>query len=127
MAECCVCPVRLPGKGGEVSYDVYVRYPSAPGHEDFDWATAWEGNMTSNVSPMWRAAGANLAEMDGRRAGDCVTALRTAIADIDARPEFYKPMEPDNGWGSVDGCTRFLGEILRACEAHPGAVLSVSR
>jgi hypothetical protein len=84
-------------------------------------------NMTSNVAPMWRLAGADLAEFKARTAGDCIPELRTAIADMAGNPEKYRPLNPSNGWGDYAGCLEFLRELLVMFEEHPKATVEVWR
>lgn len=85
------------------------------------------GNVTSNVAPMWRLAGADLAEFDGLLAGNCLPALRAAVTAMETDPDKYKALNPPNGWGSYDTCLRFLRELLTDFEANPQATVRVSR
>jgi hypothetical protein len=84
-------------------------------------------NMTSNVAPMWRAAGAQLHDFHGEPANLCAPALRDAIARMLADPDTYRAMAPANGWGSYDGCIRYLQALADDFEAHPLATVAVSR
>ncbi len=84
-------------------------------------------NMTSNVAPMWRRAGADLADFHGKPAADCIPLLRAAIADMKAHPGRYKPLNPENGWGSYEGCLLFLRELLEDFTRHPKATVAVNR
>ncbi|MGH3634219.1 MAG: hypothetical protein ACREN2_13495 [Candidatus Dormibacteria bacterium] len=84
-------------------------------------------NQTSNVSCMWRHAGADLAEFDGRTAVEALPALRIAIAAIEDDPGTYKAMNPANGWGDYDSCLEFLRELVKDFTAHPKATVVVSR
>ena len=104
-----------------MSYDIWL----VMGPEETEVADC--GNMTSNVAPMWRAAGADLAQFEGRLAGDCIPLLMNAIKDMIERPASYKGLEPRNGWGSYDGCLRYLQKILRDCQAMPLATVLVAR
>jgi hypothetical protein len=65
-------------------------------------------NMTSNVACMWRLAGADLAEMNGKPAGEVKVILATAVRNMLAEPEKYKAMNPENGWGDYEGCIDYL-------------------
>jgi hypothetical protein len=107
-----------------VSYDIWLQIDTG-GPEP---ATVTEGrNMTSNVAPMWRLAGADLADFHDRTAGECVPLLRAAIADMEDRPGKYRPLNPDNNWGSYETCLRFLRELLDDFVRHPKATVAVSR
>lgn len=88
------------------------------------------GNMTSNVSPMWgKALGHNLSDLDGRVAGGCVAALARAVSHMQdpANKAAYEAMNPLNGWGDRVGATRYLEDLLRACQKHPKATISICR
>jgi hypothetical protein len=108
-----------------LSYDISLTVDTG-GEEpavigDLDW------NYTSNCGPMWRAAGADLAEFDGKPAGDCFPILVDAIAEMRDNPGKYKEMAPPNGWGSYTSLLPALRELAEAFERHPRAIVRVSR
>lgn len=86
-----------------------------------------EFNMTSNVAPMWRRAGADLAAADGKSAGGLVLFLDAAIRRMKANPDEYRAMDPPNGWGTYEGCLEFLQELRDACAANPNTIVRVWR
>ncbi len=86
-----------------------------------------EFNMTSNVAPMWRLAGADLAEFHGQQAGTTLPLLDKAIADMAANPDKYTPLNPPNGWGNYDGCLEFLRDLRAEFARHPQATVQVWR
>jgi hypothetical protein len=106
-----------------VSYDVWLEIDTGGGNT----AYVFDRNMTSNVAPMWREAGADLAEMDGKPAVDCWPALANACDNMVDNPEKYKAMNPPNGWGSYDTCLDFLRSIRDACQEHPACTVRISR
>lgn len=85
-------------------------------------------NYTSNVSSMLELAlkGTPVDELDGALAGRVVPQLSNAIGDMDANPEIYKRMDPENGWGSYAGALAFLVLIRDGCRRHPGATLRIT-
>ncbi len=107
----------------------------------------YEGNMTSNVSGIWRAAldhcypnrldkirGPGPAEelgafeaLYGLDTHEQADLLEKAAEHITTNPDIYKPMEPKNGWGDFVGAAEFMREIALALRANPDAVISVSR
>lgn len=105
-----------------MSYDIYLYVDGGAGNG----VCAFDRNYTSNVAPMWREAGADLAQMDGMPAWRAIDCLTAAVEMMRAYPDDYRKMEPDNGWGSYDGCLQLLSEIKDACEKYPKAWLSVS-
>lgn len=108
-----------------MSYDVYLVPEEQAGLESALYL--WERNHTSNTSPIWRAAGCDVAEFDGRRASELGPAAVRAVAAITADPDKYRPMEPENGWGTVASTVCFLAEIWQACSQWPEATVRVSR
>lgn len=107
-----------------MSYDIWLTIDTG----GLDPATvSGSHNMTSNVAPMWRLAGADLAEFEDRQAGDCLPLLEAAIAEMNANPDKYRPLNPSNGWGSYESCLKFLGELRDEFARHPKATVQVWR
>jgi hypothetical protein len=92
-----------------------------PASLDADW------NYTSNCGPMWRAAGADLAEFHGKTAGECLPVLEAGIAELRANPAKYIAMNPENGWGSYDSLLPRLDELAAYFRRHLKATVVVSR
>jgi len=77
-------------------------------------------NMTSNVAPMWRLAGADLAAMKGKAAKEVRVILATAVRNMLAEPEKYKALNPGNGWGDYESCVMYLAKLaIMAGEVDP--------
>lgn len=107
-----------------MSYDIWLTIDTG-GAEP---ALVWDGwNYTSNCGPMWREAGADLAEFHGKPAGECAPILQAAIATLKADPARFEAMNPDNGWGSYRSLVVRLGDLAAGFEAHPKALVAVSR
>lgn len=108
-----------------MSYDIWFEIdaggpePISIGNRDF--------NITSNVAPMWRHAGCDLADLHDTRCADAIQPLRTAIQAMEDDPPTYKAMDPPNGWGDYNGCLQFLRDLYTSCKAHPNAIIKVSR
>lgn len=107
-----------------MSYDIWLE---ADLGGDKPITIDWGLNHTSNTSRMWSEAGADLAEMDGKLAGDCIAALETAISDLQGRPEHFNAMAPLSGWGTRESCIGFLVKVLDMFRAAPLAKVVVSR
>jgi hypothetical protein len=90
-----------------------------------DELTWW--NYTSNSAWMWREAGADLAEFEGKTAGECAPLLKSAIDALEADPERFRAGNPATGWGDYDSLLDALKELLRDFEANPEAIVRVSR
>jgi predicted HD phosphohydrolase len=112
-----------------MSYDVSLETTTTTGTGPESKAELYWANMTSNVAPMWRKAGCDLAEFDGKPAADLAAALPSAIAHMTdpANQAEYLAMEPDNGWGHVSTTVLFLTKLLIACREHPQSVVIISR
>lgn len=107
-----------------VSYDIWLE-ADLGGPEPMEVGLWW--NYTSNCGPMWREAGADLAEFHGRQAGDCGEALLCAIQTMEREPERFQAMNPSNGWGSYDTLLPALRELLEMFKRAPRATVKVSR
>lgn len=89
------------------------------------------GNYTSNVAAMWRHALPNswdgLDGLDGRLCGSAAVGLHEGVKHMEANPQVYKPMEPENGWGSYFGALSFLDRLAKAARQHPACTIKVDR
>jgi hypothetical protein len=124
-----------------MSYDIYLTDPKPgepcghcggtgkePAGEDKGWSgSPLDWNYTSNCAPMWRKAGADLAEFHGKLAGECVPLLAAAIAAMEADPDAYRELNPPNGWGDYDSLLRALKKLLKGFEGNPHMVVWISR
>ena len=89
-------------------------------------------NITHNVNNIARAAGIyehlwRPDEIGITNAKQLIVPLRVGLSILESNPEKFRKMNPDNGWGSYDGLVDFVRDYLAACEAHPGAMVEVSR
>lgn len=111
-----------------MSYDVYLEIDTGADEP----AEIWWGNMTSNVSGMWRKAMPHtdgLAGFDGMKALSATAVLDAGLQRLQdpAEREAFEAMAPSNGWGSHQSATRFVSDILAACRAHPRTTIRISR
>ena len=86
----------------------------------------WWRNHTSNTSAMWRHAGADLAEMSGKRAADVAPLLAVAVERMRADEPTYRQWDAPNGWGDYASTLDFLTAIAEACALHPATIVHVS-
>lgn len=115
-----------------MSYDVSLISKKAEkcptcGHDPSGAETYFSANHTSNTAGMWRHAGCDIAEFDGKLASELGASLKVAIDAMRANPGLYKPMEPDNGWGTYESTLKFMINVLLACESNPDAEVHVWR
>lgn len=92
-------------------------------------------NITHNVNGIAEAIGVYGAvwrpEENGiSKAHQVAEVLRPALEKLRANTDGYRDyrrLEPENGWGSVEGLINFLEAYLAACEQHPQADVAVWR
>jgi hypothetical protein len=119
-----------------MSYDITLETPTTTGpctrcdgtgtmQTEGDELTWW--NYTSNCAGMWRAAGADLAEFEGKAAAECTPALAAAVKAMETDPERFRAMNPPNKWGDADDLIEELRKLLRDFQEYPDAIVRVSR
>lgn len=108
-----------------MSYDIWLEIDTG-GPEPFKLEDEY-WNFTSNVAPMWGAAGADLAEFHDKLAGDCATVLHAARLEMEAHPEKYRAMDSPNGWGTYDDLMPRLAVLAAWFDRHPKATVKVWR
>lgn len=101
-------------------------------HDESDSHVIYEANITHNLNRMASEAGVYMAlwrpdEIGISHAHQLIPLLREGLALLQSDPDKYQPFNPSNGWGDYDGLVKFVANYLRACEAHPDAVVEVSR
>lgn len=92
----------------------------------------WSGNITHNLNnmaeeaglykPLWRPE-----EVDLANAGQLIPILEKGISKLEADPDTYKALNPDNGWGDYEGLLSFCKGYLEACKEHPDARIRARR
>ena len=106
-----------------MSYDVSLELQ---GPYDAEPVSVFWENYTSNCAPMWRAAGADLSEMNGWKGAQVAEVVNEALEVMQANPEDFQAMNPANGWGSYDGVVLLLLNIRQAAGRFPDAKMRVS-
>ncbi len=90
-------------------------------------AVADAGNMTSNVAPVWRAAGCDLGEFHGKHSDTLRPVARAARERIAADPRAFDHLVRGGGsWGTVESAIEYLDRVIAMCDAGPG-IVRVSR
>lgn len=86
------------------------------------------GNMTSNVAPVWRAVGADVAGFDGQVAANCLDAVTNGLRRLKASPRSFDHLVRGGGsWGTVESAIKYLSQLESDFLAHPLATVVVSR
>ena len=108
-----------------MSYDIYLEM-DAGGPRPMSVEV---GNYTSNAVPIWTQAlyGKSLADYDGREARTVVEELEFGLEQIDMYPERFRDLEPENGWGDLEGATQYLRKLKDMCLRYPLAKIRISR
>ena len=69
-------------------------------------------NMTSNVGPMYRAAGLDVSALDKYTCKDVADTIIPRYEYMVAHPDEMRKLNPENGWGDYESALQFLKEIL---------------
>jgi len=110
-----------------MSLDIWFEAPPCPTCKHSGERTTGH-NITHNVEPMWRTAGAPLTGKDEGETGACLLPdLRAAIEAMLTEPERFRKMNSPNGWGTYEGCLRFLFRVAWEAADHPTWVMRASR
>lgn len=109
-----------------MSLDVYLELPPTEPVE------VYRANITHNLNTMAKAAGLYEVlwrpdELGFTRAYELIPLLTEGLAQLVARPEYFKTFNPKNGWGEYEGLCGFVEEYLRECRNYPHARVTVSR
>lgn len=110
-----------------MSWDFYME-ADLGGEEPLD--LGFEANYTCNVAPMfYDAIGKDgIRAIDGLKGVDALPILVKAIKKMEKEPDFYRKMNPENGWGRYDGAfgaLALLRELLGWCKSAPQATIKV--
>jgi len=61
------------------------------------------------------------------RASFIIEYLEKGLSKLKENPEFFKVLNPSNGWGKYEGLVNFTEKYLEACIAYPDSIIEVSR
>lgn len=103
-----------------MSYDIFLTPPQSQGVE--------VGNMTYNIRPMFdHAFGVEdwKEVVWGKKALDVIPDIFFAHKMMKDNPEEFKPLEPENGWGSYEGALGYLYKLLVACCENPDCTIHI--
>jgi hypothetical protein len=97
-----------------------------------DGERIFDANITHNLNKMAMAAGIykhlwRPEELGITHAREVIEPLRVGLADLKARPDFFREFNSPNGWGLYCHFVPFVEEVLAACEDNPDALIEVSR
>lgn len=92
----------------------------------------FDANITHNLATMAEKAGIYKAcwrpeEMGATKAKDIIPVLEKGLADLMARPDYFKQFDAPNFWGVYDNFVPWVEKYLNAYKEHPEATIKVSR
>ncbi len=86
-------------------------------------------NVTHNVHMQIAAGGADPWEYEGRSVEETIPELQKCLAYLsDPRNvDALRKLDPENGWGDLDGSRNFVRKLLDLAMDHPDCKWVVSR
>jgi hypothetical protein len=114
-----------------LSIKQYLSYDKGKTYTEKDEEVYWS-NITHNLGDMAEKAGIYKAlwrpeEIEAKYAKDIIETVEKGLADLKARPEYFKQYDSPNGWGIYEHFIPFVEEYLYALKKYPEAKISVSR
>ena len=90
-------------------------------------------SITHNNSKMWYLAMENIGHkvdnigdwLNSAIAKDIYPVLIKLAEELESKPDVYKPIEPENGWGSYTTFCQQIRSLAAACIAYPDAAIVV--
>ncbi len=89
----------------------------------------YDANYTYNVAPMFALAFGDeegIRVLHTKKGRICRGLLKAAITRMEASPEVYEAMNPESGWGNVEGALDLLYQLLGWCTEAPGALMEIT-
>ncbi len=108
---------------------------SVPAEEREDGLVeVYHANITHNLTDMAKAVGRKFyqsiwrpEELGVTKAGFLVSDLLSGLVHLQTYPDKYRPLNPENGWGSYEVLVSFTWNYLQACRQWPEAKIEVCR
>ena len=112
-----------------MSLDIYIE--TIPCKECGRSEESFWANITHNLGKMAAEAGIydclwHPGEHGISLAVHLISPLERGIADMKAKPEYYRRFDPDNGWGTYMDFVPWLERLLVACKFNPNGKIKVS-
>ena len=96
------------------------------------YTSVFSKNITHNLGEMAEKAGIYKhlwapEDINIKKAKQLIKPLKKALADLKARPDYYKQFDAKNGWGLYIHFVPFVEEVLDNCINYPNSNIRVSR
>ena len=107
-----------------MSLDVYL--------EEIKPVDVYHGNITHNLNQMAIIAGVydylwNPETYKITQASELIKPLQDGLKKLKASPNYFRKMNPINGWGTYEDLITFMEDYLQACIQNPLAKVKVCR
>jgi hypothetical protein len=94
--------------------------------------TFYSFNITHNLNTMADKAGIynhlwRPEEIGITKAHQLIEPLGKGLADLKARPDYFKQFNAENGWGVYENLVKFVEDYLEACKEYPDSNVSADR
>lgn len=128
--------VRRDGQTVEITREEWDReYGGEPAvftTEEEETTEVYHANITHNLGEMAKEAGIyeclwRPEEVGITKASQLIEPLSSGFILLQAFPERFTPLNPENGWGSYEGLVKFVLNYAVACRKYPDADVSVWR
>ena len=92
----------------------------------------FEANITHNITEMAEAAVIykelwRPEEINATRAKHIIMALERGLADLKARPEYFKQYDSPNKWGVYENFVPWVEKYLNACKKYHESYIEADR
>lgn len=130
--------IREGGSNREITREEWdERFPDrepiiAPRADENGETIVFEANITHNLNMMAARAGIYYAcwrpeQIGATHARHIIYILRSGVKELEDDPDYFKQLNPENGWGDYGGLLSWVKRYLAACEEWPNAEIEVSR
>jgi len=115
-----------------MSLDVSLTIEVNTGGDEPYIVDLYEANITHNLGKMAGKAGIykhlwRPEELGITKAGDLIESLEKGLADMKARPKYYKQFNAANGRGLYKDFVPWIERYLEAAKQYPNADINISR
>lgn len=122
----CSLELSLSGQKGtnmSLGVDLVDKCPHC-GKEDVVEITS---GITYNLMPIFRAAGWEDSDYDDYTGERMLPIATATLMRLRERPEYFRTLNPPNGWGTYEDALWFFERLVDACRQAPNYKIVFSR